>query len=122
MARGQGRVRAELQAQRGRRWEPRLAEAGLGMASGRGGGRGLLPLSTGAQRGTFLAHRGAERGVRDCVSCPMTDLAGHPIGISRGCRAGSLLPSTPWHWCQALLKWQGLDIAEEGGASRQATR
>lgn len=30
MARGQGQVKAELQAQRGRQWEPWLVEAGLG--------------------------------------------------------------------------------------------
>ena len=40
------------------------------MASDRGGGRGLLPLNTGSQRGTFLEPQGAERGVQDCVSWP----------------------------------------------------
>ena len=121
MARGQEQVRTEPQAQR-ETWECWPAETGQGgprrevgreWLLGRSRGWGFLSLSVGSQHGTFLEQGGAGgRGLG--ASSLVIDLAVTPLA-SQG--AASTLPGTPWHLCQALLKWQGLDIAEKGGPS-----
>lgn len=125
MTRAQGESGAEPQAQRGREWEQRLETQREAGAPGYVAmwGKGLLPLTTGSHMTPF-GNSEEQRGECRAVSSLMTALAGHPLGISRGCQLvhfSSTLPGTPWHWCQALLKWQRLDIAEVGGASRWVT-
>lgn len=116
--RGQGQSRAEPQAQRGKQREQRLAEAGVRRTRKRQGWLWLL-VCWGVRQGVSSSHPrlptwhlfGLERAVQGCVSFPMTQLAGYHLGISRGCQwvqSSSILPGTPWHWGQALLKWQRL--------------
>lgn len=72
-------------------WRQTRKRGGSGMASDRGRGRGLLPLSTGSQRGTFLEPQGAKSGVRDCVSWPNDGPGWSSPWHLKGLLAGSLL-------------------------------
>lgn len=92
-----GKGTAELQAQKRRWWEHWPAEAGMRIPEKNPArcGFGFVCDGVGAGRAALSKHRLSTRHLFGALKCregspglcslPMTDLAGHPLGISRGC-------------------------------------